>query len=129
MFFDTNIIILFLGDLLDKNLLDVLKEKTLMGKAYISHIVLGEVLAYSGYTENQVKEIRKILYLDFKVIKIDNEIMELASKIARDRKNKTGKKLKLIDSIIAATAIVKNLKLATLDQDDFSEIDGLNVFS
>ena len=51
----------------------------------------------------------------------------LAAKIARHRKQKTGKKLKLTDAVIAATAILNNKPLFTLDKDDFGDIDGLKL--
>lgn len=40
---------------------------------------------------------------------------------------KRGKKIKLADAVIAATAILNNLKLVTKNVDDFKMIEGLEV--
>jgi len=40
---------------------------------------------------------------------------------------KRGKRIKLADAVIAATALLNNLKLVTRNVDDFKMIDGLEV--
>ncbi len=67
------------------------------------------------------------LYKNFKIIKTSNESVELAAKIARDSRNLTGKKLKLTDAIIAATTILENKSLLTLDKEDFKGIKDLKL--
>ena len=64
---------------------------------------------------------------NFKIIRINSDILRLSAKIVRDRKRLTGKKLKLTDSIIAATTINKELSLLTNGREDFLHIEGLNL--
>ncbi len=42
---------------------------------------------------------------------------------------KRRKKIKLADAVIAATALLNNLKLATRNVDDFKGIEGLEVLN
>ncbi len=129
MFFDTNIIILYLGDLLDTDLSTILKSSILNKKNFISKIVMIEVLAYSGYDEMKAKEIESFLRKNFKIIDITTAIALLASKIIRQNKINTGKKLKLAGAVIAATSIISNMPLMTLDKEDFKSIKDLKIVS
>ncbi len=127
MSFDSNVLILYLGNLLDEESLEfkILTKSLAEIRAYISIVVLMEVLAYSGYTRERAEDIRLEIMNSFNVIEMNNDIAMLAANIARERKQKTGKKLKLTDAIIAATAICNDFPLITLDKDDFNGIEKL----
>ena len=127
MFFDTNIIILYLGDRLDDFNLKILLDEKAKKTAYISSIVMGELLAYSDYSDKTAEEVKEYLFRSYKIVRPSNNIILLASEIARYRKQKTGKKLKLTDAIISATAILHDKPLFTLDKDDFGGVEGLKL--
>ncbi len=98
------------------------------GNAYISPISIAEALAYSGYTEDQAKELEEFLYNNFKILNIDKEIISKASQISRYKKLTYGKKLKMTDAIIAATSICKEFKLVTKDKEDFKNIPQIKIY-
>lgn len=127
MFFDTNVMILHFSGKLESTHVELFVSNIIKKTAYVSFVVVGEILAFSDYTDEISKDIEKYLYENFKVVNQNKDIILLAAKIARHRKQKTGKKLKLTDAVIAATAILNNKPLFTLDKDDFGDIDGLKL--
>ena len=127
MFFDTNILSLQTASKLDKASEDILLYHVANKTAYLSHMVVGEILAFSGYSELEIENIYKSLKNNFHIKYINNDIMLLASEISRKQKQKTDKKLKLTDSIIAATAIYFDMPLLTLDKKDFKNIKDLKI--
>ena len=127
MFFDTNIVILYLLDTLEERESSILLEYIINKNSFISNMVVAEVLAYSGYTDADFLEVKSLLYKEFKIVYVNEKITIMAAKIARLQKQKTGKKLKLTDAIIAATAIEKNIPLLTLDREDFKDVEGLSL--
>ena len=128
MQFDSNILILFISNTLNEELVDLLKLEIIKGNAYISRIVLIEVTAFSEYDDNRVKEIESFILKYFKIIDINSNIARLSAKLIRYKKIKTGKKFKLTDAIIAATSIAKDQLLLTLDKEDFKDIEDLKLF-
>ncbi len=129
MFFDTNVIIKFLDQKCEDYIVKLVIENALDKKAFVSGIVFAELLAYQGYTDLQARDIEFFLKENFVIYDVSEKILLLAAKIARDKKQKTGKKLKLTDAIIAATSILNNKKLFTFDKEDFSGLDNLNLYS
>ena len=127
MFFDTNIVILYLLDTLEERESSILLEYIINKNSFISNMVVAEVLAYSGYTDADFLEVKSLLYKEFKIVYVNEKITIMAASIARLQKQKTGKKLKLTDAIIAATAIEKNIPLLTLDREDFKNVEGLSL--
>ena len=125
MFVDTNIIINILSEDYNPNILALVEEKYKDGRLFISAVVLAEVIAFKDYDETQVKLLTQTIKNTFKIVLPDIEIFELAADIVRYQKQNTGKRFKLTDAIIAATAIVNNSPLLTLDKEDFKNITNL----
>ena len=127
MFFDTNVIINFLNPDGDSYIEELYTEYVTKKEAYMSSIAYAEVLAFSDYTDFEADNLALVFKKYFKIIKPTNKMFDLAAKIARLQKQKTGKKLKLTDAIIAATAIEKNIPLLTLDRENFKNVEGLSL--
>jgi predicted nucleic acid-binding protein len=129
MLLDTNVLILYISGSLEKNILDKVNYEIVLKNAYINQIIIAEVLAYNLYSDKQAKEIEMFIYKKFKILKINKTITSLAAKIVRNKRNNTGKKLKLTDALIAATSIFYNKKFLSFDKEDFSNIENLEIFS
>lgn len=131
MFLDTNVIILILilNFELEEKYRFVIDEYIKKKNIYISNIVLGEILGYQGYTNEQASYIYNNLKKNFKIIKPDNKIILLASEISRYQRKNTGKKLKITDAIIAATTILNSKILMTFDKEDFKNINNLKLYN
>lgn len=127
MFLDTNVLIGLLNNTFDTDFKIKLLSDIILKKVYISSIVYTEVLAFSDYSELEARDLGNLIKRQFKIIKPTNKMFDLAAKIARLQKQKTSKKLKLTDAIIAATAIEKNIPLLTLDREDFKNVEGLSL--
>jgi tRNA(fMet)-specific endonuclease VapC len=105
------------------------KEKTALvdltqssNQLYISIITHSEL--YAGKSVWQKKEAMEELETIFSgptIIELSREISKKAGEI------KAGCNLDLFDAIIAATAIVSNCSLATLNVKDFAKVDGLKM--
>ena len=90
-------------------------------KCYFSTITKIEVLGFKGILPPE--ELFFQTYFDSIIsINLTDAIIEQAIQIRQN------KKVKLGDSIIAATAIVHNLELHTHNTDDFINISGLMLF-
>ena len=129
MHFDTNVIIVSLSESGDQDIKFIVSDCIEHNNAFISDIVIAEVLAYSGYTDIEIKNIKDFLINNFNIVAIESRQVFKASEIARDKKIKTGKRLKLTDAIIAATAIQYNKALFTLDKEDFNNIPDLQIYN
>ena len=66
---------------------------------------MAEILAYKGYVDGQVEIIFNELHHNFIIENISIEILRKAADIVRYQKQNTGKRFKLTDAIIAATAL------------------------
>lgn len=108
---DTNIVIYFL----DGKLLNPLPT----GDILVSVITEIELLGFHGLTPESESAILSLLRLA-NCIGIDDSVKEEAIRIRRSNR------LRLADAIIAATAIVSNAILLTLDSNLLS-LPGLNV--
>lgn len=100
---DTNIVIY----LLNQN--DTLEE-LLQGKhIYLSFITELELIGFRGITATEEKQIEALLH-ECSIINMNNSIKEKYIEVRKKYK------LKLADSIIAATAIASGLPLITADK-------------
>ena len=110
---DTNTVLYFLSG--DETISDFIKEK----KIFISIITEMELLSYSKITSKELKIISGFIS-EITVININNDIKETAIKIRRSSK------LKLPDSIIAASSIFLQIPLITADK-EIKNVAGLNI--
>lgn len=110
---DTNTVLYFLSG--DETISDFIKEK----KIFISIITEMELLSYSKITSKELKIISGFIS-EITVININNDIKETAIKIRRSSK------LKLPDSIIAASSIFLQIPLITADN-EIKNVEGLNA--
>jgi predicted nucleic acid-binding protein len=114
---DTNVVIDFLAKNLPANsqatVADIIDDE-----ANISLITKMELLSYSDVEQNVIDFVysSNILMLNDKVV---NKTIELRRK----------HKKKLPDTIIAATAFVNNLTVATRNVADFEDFDNLSVWN
>ncbi len=74
--------------------------------------------------KTHLNEVRKFLS-QFEIIHIDDEISRLAPALIE--KYYLSHRLKLPDALIAATALVTDIELATINRKDFRYIDGLKL--
>ena len=107
---DSNIIIYISKREIPLSFLDQFDEH------YISIITYIEVLGYQFRDPKEEEFIREMLGV-FSILYIDQTIANMAIKIRKEIR------IKLPDAIIAATAKVSNLYLATRNIDDFKNID------
>jgi len=110
---DTNVVLYLLSG--DKTVADLLNDKQL----YISFITELELLGYAGITKKEHKAIRLFLQ-ECAVINITEQIKEETIRIRQTYK------VKLPDSIIAATSQYLGIPLITADQ-DFKRIENIDV--
>jgi len=112
LFLDTNILLYLRQG--DKTLAEVLDNK----QFYISFITQLELLSFHGLTKKETKVISD-LQKECVIIDINAEIKDLTVGYRKSHK------LKLSDSIIAATSLYLDIPLITADT-DFKKIEELN---
>lgn len=113
LFLDTNILLYLLQG--DVTLTEVLDSK----QFYISFITELELLSYSGLTSTDLKVVHELLS-ECVVIDINAEIKQLAVRFRKQYK------VKLPDTIIAATSLYLNIPLITADS-DFKKLKELEL--
>lgn len=97
-----------------------LRELIWSDDASASEIPRLEVLGYHGLTEKE-SQYHKDAFLILKTYEIDIRVLDQAIHLRRDHKMKLG------DSIVAATALVHGLEIYTRNTADFLKIPGLKV--
>ena len=116
---DTNILIYHLKR--DENVTSNLERWFLSeNRLFISTITRLEILAAPVLLEDEERQILNLLNKFF-IIPVDVQIADAAAHIRRTHK------LKLGDSIIAATAILTNSTLVTRNLRDFKKVSLLNI--
>ena len=122
MVIDTNIFIEFLRakDKTNTILFNLFDYKNLS----ISTITVFELYAGAG-NEAKWKDL-KILLENISIIPVDEEIAKQAAKIYQNLKSEN-KLIEFRDILIAATAIVNDLELITINEKHFSRIENLNI--
>lgn len=108
--FDSNIIIYLSKFEIPLSIVDQFDE------IFISVITYMEILGYNFDDLNEEMYIRDLLSV-FKTIYIDQKIADIVVKIRK------GKRIKLPDAVISATAISNSLYLVTRNVEDFHGID------
>jgi predicted nucleic acid-binding protein len=113
LFLDTNILLYLLHG--DDTLVEVLDKKQI----YISFITELELLSFPGLNKKDLKVVKDLLN-ECVIIDVNAEIKNLAID------NRKLYKLKLPDSIIAATSLFLDIPLITADS-DFKKVEELNL--
>lgn len=113
LFVDTNIILYFLKG--EPQVVEMILDKELV----ISIITEIELLAFPNLTEEDEKHIKNLLR-ECSIVDLKQEVKELTIELRRTYK------LKLPDSIIAASAFTHKLPLLTGDK-EFAKISELDV--
>jgi predicted nucleic acid-binding protein len=114
---DTNILI----EILKGNQNIVYKIENFTSILCISSITVME-LYYGAINKAELFNLKKFVSL-FKIIEIDENISNISTELIFEYAKSHN--LTIPDSLIASTAISKNLKLYTLNLKDFRFIDGL----
>lgn len=105
----------------DKTILFKLGQKNL--PIYASIIAHAECYAgKSIWEEKAAKEALKIVFSGIKILPLEEIISQKAGEISA-RYN-----LQIVDAIIAATSIIHNLDLVTLNTKDFEKVAGIKLF-
>jgi predicted nucleic acid-binding protein len=119
LIWDTNIAIYYLQSNLDDKVRDFIKSSVSSQKPILSIISEIEVLCWRTANDKEILILKDFLK-DCQIINIDDSIKYKAADI---RKHSN---IKLPDAIIAATALVNNLRLLTRNEKDFRTISGLD---
>jgi len=81
-----------------------------------------EFLGWEKHTPEGFQKCRRLIELA-NVYVVDEDVAEQAIELKRRSK------IKLADTVIAATALVNNLKLVTRNVDDYKGVKGLEIFN
>lgn len=124
---DTNVIIDHLRQFLNnKNSVLIEFKKDNPGKKLAISVITVQELYEGRSTRDRLKEQQLLAVLSiFTVLPYDFETAQKAGALARDLANP----IELADAAIAATALLNNAKLFTLNHKHFSAIKNLQLFS
>lgn len=89
---------------------------------FVSEISKLEVLGYHSLTQEE-EEYFMDVFLVVQIVEIDKTLINEAIRLRRNNK------LKLGDSIVAASAMLNGLEIYTRNVTDFDKIHGLKVFN
>jgi len=117
---DTNIVIYFLDAKLPVSARDYVQAALESDMACISVISKMELLGWNFSSQEDEQKARQFIK-DIYVLDLTDEIVEKTIEL-----RKQWPKTKLPDAIIAATALIHNLSLLSINNPDFSKISGLN---
>jgi len=118
---DTNIAIGYIGNRLDIRLMDKL-DYLFNSQYHISVINKIELLGYPNLDKNEESKFN--LLIDNSIVHdIDNKVIDKTIKIRKKTK------IKLPDALIAATCLVNDLAILTLNTKDFEEIEDIQIIS
>jgi len=117
---DTSVIIDFLRT---KNKADTLLYEIAQEDLSISIVTHTELYAGKSVWENsEAKEALEKVLAGMSLITLDKRISERAGRI------KSYSNISLIDALIAATALIGNNELVTLNMKDFEKVKGIKLF-
>ncbi len=120
MTIDTNIIIAYLAG--EKTIIDFLTNwRKRGGFLYIPTIVEAELLSFSRWSDEEVREAQVFIEENFISIPFHRDISRLAAKLRRMTS------IKLPDAAIAASALFTKTPLLTRNQRDFKTVKGLQL--
>lgn len=118
---DTNILIYYFADEIPPKELETI-EDIFKTSFYISVITRIEFLGWKKHTEKGYEKAKEFISFS-KVIYLTKKIADRAIDIRREYR------IKLPDAVIAATASSKNLTLVTRNDDDFRDIQYLEIYN
>jgi predicted nucleic acid-binding protein len=118
---DTNILIYYFADEIPPKELETI-EDIFKTSFYISVITRIEFLGWKKHTEKGYEKAKEFISFS-KVIYLTKKIADKAINIRREYR------IKLPDAVIAATASSKNLTLVTRNDDDFRDIQYLEIYN
>ena len=117
--FDTNFLIYYF---LGRPEIIEFVENNKDGVFYIPAIVITEFLSYPMLDE-KTEGLFRLFLNDLIIVNLDREMAELAGELRKENKMKT------IDAVIAASAILTNTTLLTYNLTDFKKIRELKVIA
>jgi predicted nucleic acid-binding protein len=124
---DTDIIVGFLRNSKNRELFEKIEKNTIQG--FISSVTLFE-LYYGALLSPKSKEalddIRKISSW-LETIDVNNNVAFITAKILSSLKKK-GEIIDIRDALIAASAISRNIPLATENKKHYSKINGIELY-
>lgn len=121
---DTNILIDYLRSpqSADSCLIKLLKSKPHQNIG-VSIVTIQELYAGQSSKIPEKESFFMAIMNYFKILPYENEVAKLAGEIMRDAKSQ----IQFADAAIAATTVINNAQLATLNQKDFSGIKNLEL--
>ena len=99
-----------------------IEDLTTQNALNISILTKIEFLGWDKHTPDGFEKCKALVEVA-NIHAIDDNVANKAIELKRKAR------IKLADAVIAATAIIHNLKLATRNVDDFKEIEGLQIFN
>jgi predicted nucleic acid-binding protein len=118
---DTNILIEIL-----KGNQDVVQKLESLDFVYCTSSISVMELYFGAFDKVELFKLKKFITL-FEVIKLDENISSISTELIFEYSK--SHHLSIPDSLIASTAISKNIRLYTLNLKDFRYIDGLTLFN
>ena len=115
---DTNILIYHTKG--ESEIRSFLKNISLNGELNISIITKIEFLGWNKHTPDGLKKCKRLIQ-NTRVFSVNEGVADKAIEIRQ------GKKIKLPDAVIAATALLNNLTLVTRNVDDFKDVENLFI--
>ncbi len=122
MTIDTNIVIAYLkGE--ETIVQTILRWREDRRPFFLSSVAEAEVLAFSGFTEEEFRTTERFLEENFTAVVFDRPLARIAAAVRRDTK------IKFPDAAIAATAMATRTPLVTRNVRDFKRITGLQILT
>ena len=115
---DTNIFIYHTKG--EPEILSFLELLSFNGEMNISIITKIEFLGWDKHTPDGLEKCNSLIR-NTRIFPVNEDVADRAIEIRQ------GKKIKLPDAVIAATALLNNLTLATRNVDDFKDVEGLLI--
>ena len=115
---DTNILIYHTKG--EPEIRSFLERLSLNGKMNISIITKIEFLGWNKHTPDGLEKCNYLIK-NARIFPVNEDVADRAIEIRQE------KKIKLPDAVIAATALLNNLTLATRNVSDFKDVEGLLV--
>ena len=119
---DTKTVIYFLDAALSEKSLNFIEENLDETGSFISIISKIGLLGWQAPTPEAIRQVERFVN-DSTIIPLTNDIADKAIDLEQ------GKKIKLPDAVIAATALVHDLTLISRNDDDFRKIPGLKYLN